>query len=151
MTFCVDKEITFKPADKLIREVDGKEVDPESVPINVLSKNHWKGAEGAIAETVPGMWVDRDSLKASGVRALSIVLSELQLCYRRTCSSGGSSSKRTQPRTALKTHGPTPEPRTGCVVCVVRVCVGAVVVVVVVAACLISLSADGGHQEEAHY
>lgn len=84
VTSCVDKEVVFKPADKLIREVDGKEVDPESVPSNVLSKNHWKGAEGAIAETVPGMWVDRESLKASGVRALFVALSELQLCCRRT-------------------------------------------------------------------
>jgi hypothetical protein len=72
-TKCVDKEIRFKTADKCITELDGKEVNPELVPANVHSKNHWKAAESAISETVAGMYVDRESLKACGVGAVLLL------------------------------------------------------------------------------
>jgi hypothetical protein len=66
----VDRFVRFKPSDALVKvDKDDRPIDPELVATNVLSKTHWKEAELAISEFLVGLHIDRESLKASGVRA----------------------------------------------------------------------------------
>lgn len=77
----VDRFIRFKPDEFLVkRDKDDKEVDPELVAINVLSKGHWKEAELALAEFLVGLHIDRESLKASGVSTAAVFV-----CASRSC------------------------------------------------------------------
>lgn len=87
-TFWVDKYLTFKPeAQQTKRDKEGKDVNPELLPMNVSSKGHWTSAEKAIEESC-GVYIDRESLKASGVICVGCALFVVLcfVCWSLTCS-----------------------------------------------------------------
>lgn len=67
------KYIKYKDESKLIKQ-DGerKDIDPFTLPSNVVSKGHWASAELAISESTC-LYIDRESLKAYGGEILRLI------------------------------------------------------------------------------
>lgn len=67
MAYWLDKYVRFKEESKLqTRNSQGEEVDPQLLPINVLSKNHWSSTELAVKDHT-SFHIDRESLKSFAV------------------------------------------------------------------------------------
>lgn len=81
-----DKYVKWKPIDFCIKVTKGGDnINAEELPVNVMSKSHWKDVELAIGDFLIGLHIDRESLKSSGVcplfvRYLLLFLMRFSLC-----------------------------------------------------------------------